>query len=201
MTFTPQSGKTISFDITSVLALIALCIEGHTEEMLCLVAAAALHEFGHLIAARLLKIKIASLHISILGAQLSPADPLIPYQREWILCACGPAFSFMGTLLCLPFCRDAYEPIGLFAVISAGLGFINILPIGQLDGGRMFRVLCMNLFPPITAFRILQTVSFFFLILLWLLSLYLLLRIGESISLFVFCLSLFIRFFLSGKSE
>ena len=188
-------------DRFSVLMLCSMCLQGHTAHTLSLLLAAALHECGHLLAARLLGIPLATLHISILGARLELKDPLLSYRREWLLCAAGPVFSLLCAAAAVLLSRLPCIPgqPEIFALISLSLGLINLLPIGWLDGGRMFRAVCLQYLPQRVADALLWTVSFAVFLLLWMTSLYMLLRTGSSLTLFVFSLSLFWRFFIPHR--
>ena len=190
----------IHFDRISLLMLLALVIENHLSQTLSLLIAALLHECGHLLAARIWHIPIVSLHISILGARLEVSDSLLSYWKEWALCASGPLFSFLFAGIAAWIASTCYfaDSLRLFAMTSLALGLVNLLPVGWLDGGRMFRAMILLLLPHRLASALIHTVSFVFLLLLWMTSVYLLLRVGNSLSLFIFSLSLFFRFFLSG---
>ena len=191
----------ISCDKYSILMLVTMCLQGHTAQTISLLGAAALHECGHLLATRIFGIPLASLHISVLGARLELRDPLLSYRREWLLCAAGPIFSFLcgGIATWLAEYGILSEELRLFAMISLALGTVNLLPIGWLDGGRMFRAMCQQILPQQVAEGVLKLVSFVFFLALWMTSLYLLLRAGNSLTLFVFSFSLFLRFFLSER--
>lgn len=191
--------KVFTFDIISLLFYISLILEGHTAEFLCLVLAVVLHESGHLIMAYFLRIRIQSVHFSVLGAKIDIEDAYLPYRKEFLLCATGPLFSLAGALIVRIFFYSSR--VTLFALLSFALGLINLMPAGELDGGRMFRILCLQILKPHKALLVFRFTSFFSILFLWLISLYLLLRSGDCISLFAFSLVLFMRFFLSEKSE
>lgn len=188
-------------DRFSLVILAAMCLRGHPSHTVSLLIAAALHEGGHLLAARLCRIPLASLRISILGARLELCDPLLPYRDEWLLCAAGPLSSLLAAAAAgaLARCGAGGEVLRDFAMISLTLGAVNLLPIGWLDGGRMFRVTCMQLLPPRVAEAVLWLVSFAFFLLLWMTSVYLLLRVGNTLTLFAFSFSLFVRFFMRDR--
>ena len=80
-----RNKTTVQLDYASLLIPIMLLIEGRFAYLFALLSAAAIHECGHLLAARLLHIPISSLRISILGARLQLSDPLLSYRREWLL--------------------------------------------------------------------------------------------------------------------
>ena len=75
-------------------ALAILCL-WRPEALLWPLVAVLIHEGGHLIAARCLGIPIAALHLSLPGARLVPANPLLSYRDEWLLCAAGPAANLL----------------------------------------------------------------------------------------------------------
>ena len=191
----------LRFDRISLLMLLALLIEEPLAYTAILLLAAFLHECGHFLTAYLLKIPIASLHISILGAQMELKDPLLSYRREWLLCFAGPLFSF-GTAAAGQLLLALFPDVPLlqhFVMTSCALGIVNLLPIGCLDGGRMFRAMCRFLLPHRAASILLESLSFIFLLLLWMISVYLMLRMGNSLKLFIFSFSLFFRFFVQNR--
>ena len=109
-------------------------------------AAAAVHELGHIIAAALLKIRFRSLSIDIFGAKLGLAAPLYSYRREWLLSAAGPATNLVTGGIAYYIYYLADEPENLryvlfFAIASLFLAVLNLLPIRNFDGGRM--LLCI----------------------------------------------------------
>ena len=187
----------VYIDSISLLMLLALLIEEPMVYTASLLIAAFVHECGHVLATHILHISIGALHISILGARMELRDPLLSYDKEWWLCAAGPIFSFLlSALTMLIYIAAPYaETLRLLSLTSYLLGMINLLPIGWLDGGRMFRAFCLMLFPHRIANALLQCFSLLFLMLLWMISVYLLIRVGNSLKLFFFSFSLFFRFF------
>jgi membrane-associated protease RseP (regulator of RpoE activity) len=80
------------------------------------------------------------------------------------------------------------------------LGILNLLPIRSFDGGRMLECTLYALTDARIASTVMHGVSFGFLLLLWLIAVYFLLRAGDGLSLFCFSLALFLRFFEDEKS-
>lgn len=166
-------------------------------------AAAVIHECGHLFAARSLKIGLHSLEVGPLGATIRTHDALISYGREWMLCAAGPAANLLSAASTYmlfgkteSFC--GYGTAFNFFAVSLFLACLNLLPIAGFDGGRMLgTTVCRRLGPRASAFAVdLGTVIS--LSVLWGISVYLLLRHGSSLSLFVFSASVFCRVFIDG---
>ncbi len=161
--------------------------------------AAVLHESGHMAAAILLRIPLRSLDIGMFGASLKVRGSLISYPKEFLLCAAGPAMNFLSAALVCIFSehRGYYTECGeWFASVSLMLGILNLMPAEGFDGGRMLSVTVSSAFGPRAAARVLSLTSFTSIVLLWMVSVWLLLRFGTSLSLFIFTVSLFYRLFI-----
>lgn len=83
----------------SLLILLSLIL---TRSYLSLVAlvAAALHECGHILAAKLCRIPLVQMKLGIFGATLQTDRALCSYGKEIILAAAGP----LTNLLCFALC-------------------------------------------------------------------------------------------------
>lgn len=160
---------------------------------------AFLHECGHLAVARIKHIKIKSLDIGIFGARINIDGGIYSYSDEIWLCLGGPLINLL--------CADAAaiiarlfgihsDAVALFILSSLSLGIINLLPISSFDGGRMLFGLIARKKPLSFAEKILKISSFISLFLLWIISVYLLLKTSASLSLFVFSLSVFATIFM-----
>ena len=98
--------------------------------------AAWLHEMGHMLAVCLMGGKITCLAFSFRGAKMH-ASALSP-GRQLICLLAGPAASF-ATLSLARF----YPQLSFCGAIQ---GAYNLLPLGNLDGGRALR--CIRLLRP-----------------------------------------------------
>lgn len=162
-------------------------------------AGAVLHESGHMLAAVLLGIPLRSLDIGTFGASLRVRGSLISYPKEFLLCAAGPAMNFISAAAAVIFSeyRGYYTECGeFFIAVSVMLGLLNLIPAEGFDGGRMLAVVTSALFGPRVSARFLTVTTFSSIVFLWMLSVYLLIRYGTSLSLFVFTVSLFYRLFV-----
>ena len=170
--------------------------------LLCLSAflAAAFHEVGHLLAARLLGIPIRSLRLDLLGARMDTVGRMMTYGEEWLLAASGPLFSLLLSLG-LFFLWEISPFAKLLSCASLLLGGLNLLPIRSFDGGRMLASSISYFFGERTSDYILRLTSFLFLFLLWAVSVYFLLLAGDGLSLFCFSMSLFSHFFAFSEGE
>ena len=161
------------------------------------ILAAACHEAGHIIAARLLGIGFYEMRLGIFGAQLRTGR-ICGYREELLLAAAGPLANFLSlpaAFFLLRFFPSATDYINLFILSSVALGIMNLLPVRSLDGGRIFICLFSSKSPG-TVEKVLSFLSFLSIFTLWCISLYLLLRFSTSLSLFIFSLSLFAKIFI-----
>ncbi len=160
-----------------------------------LMAAVFLHELGHMLAARVCGIRFRELRLGLLGASLSPEGALFSYKKEITLCLCGPLASILSAAAAVHLFGSKCE--SLFVMSSVSLGLLNLLPIKDFDGGRALRAFICLITSERLAEAVLKACSFAVLFSLWSFSLYLLLRVGASLSLYVFCLWVFGKIFIS----
>ena len=179
--------------------------------LLAMITCAAIHESGHLLCAKILKIKIREMVIDIGGAKIYPYSNSYPYSYELLLTFAGPfANLLLATALNL-ICRDSlyiqnltknafdgnlsfWEYAYAFSVLQA---LLNLIPINTLDGGRILKCTLCILFSQKVGDTILKTTTLIFSLILWIISVYFLLGSGGGISLFVFSICMFLKIFES----
>lgn len=172
-------------------AVIAL-LEGN--HIFPLVFAVLIHESGHILCAKLLKIKIRKMVLSPLGARIEIEDNL-PYFKELLLSLAGPAFGIVGCVAGLTLSR--IFPLFLqFAFISLALSLFNLLPLATLDGGRVIFCLCALIFSLEFAERCIKLLTFLTLFVIWLFSAYIMIKFAGGLSAFVFCSIFFVKCFV-----
>ena len=183
----------------SLLMLLSLILT-HSYLSLAAIVAAALQECGHIIAAKLCGIPLVDMKLGIFGATLTTDRALCSYGKEILLALAGPATNLLCLALCslLPIQCEAIE---LFCVASCGLAILNLLPIRELDGGRIVYCALASTFSPSLASRVVGALSFGIIFSLWTLSVYLILRLGASLSLFIFSCFLFCKIFIKNTYE
>ncbi len=186
-----------------ILMLAALFFT-HSYLSLAALLASALHELAHIAAAKLCKIEIKELRLDIFGAALRLERSVLSYSKEIFLAAAGPLSNILSACLLLYFISKLNTVPDFFELLIAAsffLGFLNLLPIADLDGGRIVYCISASMLSPNAAYSIRQALSFIVVCCMWMLSVYLLLRLGASLSLFVFSLSLFFKLFTPDTGE
>ena len=190
----------IKLSFSGAIMVLALFLT-HSYLSLAALLAAFLHELGHIITAKIYSIPLGELKLSIFGASLTPKAMLCSYKKEIILCFSGPLVNLISALIFSPFLKTDNAFFSLFISASLFLGILNLLPIYEFDGGRILFCILSTRYSLKIATNTIKITSFFLIFTLWSLSVYLLLRLSSSISLFIFSISLFSKIFLSQKEN
>jgi Zn-dependent protease len=108
-----------------------------------LVLALFVHEFGHLLAYRLMGQPWGRMvFLPFLGAVALPRLPFHSQGQSVFAALMGPGFSTLLALLCLIPAMLGDSPnayVALFGLIVVGLNIFNLLPAEPLDGGVALR--------------------------------------------------------------
>lgn len=187
----------IKLSFSGAIMILALFLT-HSYVSIAALLAAALHELGHIIAAKLCNIPLGELKLGIFGAALTSKVMLCSYKKEILLCLAGPLINILLSLILMPL-NNTNEFITFFINTSLFLGILNLLPIYEFDGGRILFCILSYKLTPQGSTTILRVISFILIFALWSLSIYLMLRLSSSVSLFIFSLSLFSKIFLSQR--
>ena len=179
-------------DLIAAAVLLGFFLTVRLQTATVLLLAVLLHEGGHLLAAKWLRIRVSEIRLGLLGARMEVRQ-ILSYRQEWLLAAAGPAAGFLGALFALPFWRFGFWQT--FCVVSFGLSLLNLLPVQTFDGGRMLACHLAQTWGQAIAGIILRRLSFCVLFLLWCFSVYLLLRAGSGLSWLGFSVSLLLGFF------
>lgn len=125
----------------ALLAAAALIFFGGLRSLAVVIAAAAVHEAGHLTALHALGAPVLEIKLGLTGAVISADMSRLGFGAEALAAAAGPA---SGLLLALASARLSPELAGTSAALSA----LNLLPCGALDGGRILRAALSAIFGP-----------------------------------------------------
>lgn len=205
-----RSGKEVFFTKTAVvmkikispslpLFLLSLAASKDMAFMMIPVLAAFIHECGHLIAAKSMRLPIKTMRLGVFGASIETDTLFCSYWKEAALAFCGPLANFLSSgFVYICFGAKSRHSV-LFIVASLFLALLNLLPAGSFDGGRIFSSLLHLLLPSRAADRAVEIMSFFIFFILWTVSVYFILKTGAYLSLFIFSCSLFVRLFLQSK--
>lgn len=131
----------------------AVCLLGWLDGSLCLyfLTGVLFHEAGHLLAARLLGVRVSGISLQASGAVIETEH--MDYRKELLTALAGPAASFLAALAGRYFS-------GGFSAVSFLLGGINLLPIYPMDGGRILRGCLLLLLPMEAALKAVRVITY-----------------------------------------
>lgn len=183
-----------------------------------IVLCAAMHEIGHIIAAKCMGVKLERLRLGLFGARLYPSG-VMSYREEFVTCACGPAVSAMMSLIIsigmffwhsgdvseiMLGADRAVEQLSqgvmtregvpyIFIFVSLIQALMNLIPAEGFDGGRMLSSLISHRGNERISHISESAVTIFTAVCLWVFSVYILIRTGSGIGIFVCAVSIFVR--------
>lgn len=128
----------VSISIYFLLMIVWVILTSRVNEFLCCLISLVLHELGHIFMIYLLKEKISIFYIIPFGFSCRLKNQsVIEEGKMFKILLAGPMTSFIVSGLAFFYLKD-------FAVINLIIGVFNFIPIGYLDGGRIFRILMQS---------------------------------------------------------
>ena len=179
--------------VSGVPELLLVCLAfmmGDGDRYASILAAALVHELGHVLAAVILGVKMRFCRTGMAGVTLSYDFSVVSHGREVLVCLAGPAAGVAVFFLGYRSGASSY-----FAGASLGLTMFNLLPISFLDGGGVLSALLSMFLPADTVWIVCRTVSVIFTLVLWGGAVFLLVSIGGDISLIAAAVYLLYRLF------
>lgn len=176
--------------IPELLLLSLGFIWGNGEQLCAILAAALIHELGHITAAVLLGVRLRFCRTGISGILLLYDFSIVSHAKEAAVCIAGPAAGLAVFFICY-----ATGQVSFFAGASAALSFFNLLPISFLDGGCTVRAVLSSFLSPNTVWRICRIMSFVFTLALWCAAVFVMLRAEGNLSVMTAAIYLLYRLF------
>ena len=198
----------IKLHVSGILVIFASILIDGGEVIAFFFLAALIHEFGHLLGARVMKKRVDRIEIGFSGARIVIEDRMLGYGEEFFIAFMGPFFNFLtvgavflafmhcgGNMTALlesgmRFLEDragnTAELVGFLAISALSQAILNLLPIKSLDGGRMLYSCISAFFGERAGERVTGISTLFFAVAAWLVALYLMIRVEAGLALFVF---------------
>lgn len=166
----------------AVAALTAVLLIDRENRMILCMAAALLHELGHLLMMLFCGVEVRGVSLRLFDVRIDADSP-----RSLRADVCVTLGGVMMNLLL----AAAFLPAGcFFGAANLALGCFNLLPVASLDGGRLLSILLSRRFSPRVCGRVLKVTSFLFLLPLMTAGIFTLLRSGYNYSLLIISLYL-----------
>lgn len=122
------------------------------------IAAAAIHEGGHLLMMVLCRVPPKAVEIQPFGVIIYEKEGC---SRRWVqeglISLGGPLANGAAVLIALPL--SPYLPVETFLLANGALGLFNLLPVESLDGGRSLGAFLSPVLPPRALSRLLTVLS------------------------------------------
>lgn len=191
----------LRFTLLTYAVSFILCWLGFDSSILLYTTAGIIHESGHILASKLLNMRVSSPKIKVFRAVI---DLYSEDTISVILTALsGPMANILSSITVLLIMR---EKARTFAVISLFAAVFNLLPIYPLDGSTILNEMLSAFLPNIKNNKnearsiLCDTISYVFLFSLTLVSVYRMLKYGDSLLIFLMLLRCFYAVF-SQKSR
>ena len=176
-------GKTaVTVGYEAAAALTAVLILDRENRVICCIAAAILHESGHLLMMRLSGVRVRAVTLRIFDVLIEAERPPGMRADVWITLG-GVLMNLLCAALFLPVCLR-------LAAANLALGAFNLLPVISLDGGHLYYLLLSRRFLPKTCAVVVRLTTFALLVPLFTAGLLMLFRSGYNYSLLAISLYL-----------
>jgi len=171
-------GMVSSFLKNAVLPFLGIVLLlGGGEQWLPFLAAAGVHELGHLAAAGCFGVRLRHFGTGSGGLFLDFCTETISYGREIFILLSGSFIGFISVWVC--------RRMGIwsaYCTCAMGLNLINLLPVAGLDGGRICFCLLHHWMEGDRADRVYRAVAVVGSILFWLIGVWIVLRVGPNVT-------------------
>lgn len=160
-------------------------IAGRVDVYLCCILCAAIHEGGHILAAKICNADISSVGFSGYGMNISlQNEQYTSYLQDIFIALSGPFFNLLAAICAMPFIYRS-NFMECFAGINLILFLLNLLLVSVLDGGRAFYAFLCFFTDPYRAKKAIAATSVCFTILLIGAGIVILVKTRYNISLLV----------------
>jgi stage IV sporulation protein FB len=181
-------GCRVSVSLYFAVFVACLLVLDHTGLAIFALLCAAFHEMGHIATISALKVPVSEMNFRLFGANIKLKKFVtLSYKQEILVALSGCIANIVLCLVCfiavkLNFFVFYANMIFLFSLIIAGF---NIIPISPLDGGRALTAYLTSHMQYQSAEKIMNILSFVFIIPLGAVGLILLIKTGYNFSLIV----------------
>ncbi len=191
-------GRVLSAVIAVLALSLAVYILRGTSYALLFLMSAFIHEAGHMVAAKLFNVRRVRLD-DVFSLSVRYDFSGSTFFAEAAVSAAGALFNVIACILCFALGKAATLNGVFFVFSNSALAMFNLMPISPLDGFGIITSLMSEIFPPNTVSLIAKTVSVTFSLAFFLLTVYIQLKVGASLSLAV--LSVLLCLNIIGKEK
>jgi Peptidase family M50. len=182
----------LSSEVAALFAML-LIIEDSRYPLL-LFCAAAIHECGHITAARICGVGFRMRGAGFGGISIEFDCMNLSYQKEIFIALGGAILNLIAATICTILNKVHFHSplVSFFVICNVTLALINLTPVKFFDGCTILKCILLILFDEPTATKIHSVVTILTSILLWLTAVYVQLVLGGNLSLLL--ISIYIMF-------
>lgn len=179
--------------VFTFLLFIFVCIfTDRTHFPLSVIFAVTIHEAGHLLAAKILKVPLLRVCFTPFGIRIRFQLETVNAIKTFIVYLSGSIVSIVVGWFVLNYSSPYNKATFSFALVSLTLGLLNLMPVTRLDGGCVVESLLSIKLYPDTAYKITKAISDVFVFLFWFVSLYI--GLTEDMNVSMLTLAVFLIF-------
>lgn len=180
-------GMNISFSFWFFAVLTAFFTFGRAALAMYFILPIAIHEAGHFIAMLLCGIKPESVSFTAFSIDIRrSAAATASYAKDVTVNLAGATANLL-IAVCLYFFAFQSMRVILFVSVNIAVAIFNVMPVGNLDGGQILRLILERFGNPGTALKISRFISLLLLIPLFAVSIFLVFRGFVNLSLLIAC--------------
>ena len=177
----------LSFSFWAVVTLMLMLDRSNTA--IITLISAVLHETGHLIMMYAFSAPPEKLTLGFFGMRIDKRESSLSFLKETIVALAGPIVNLIIALVSFVFYKFyCNEQMLKISTINLMLGLFNLIPIEPLDGARAIKNTLSMFLDEQCIDKILNSILWFFLILLYWLSIKVINLSGYNFTLLIFCI-------------
>ena len=178
-----SKGSILKLCVLALLASLVLSVVKGAGYLVLTALAVAVHELGHLAAAKAAHVPFVKGRGSLVGLSFKFDFSAVPYLKEFAVCAAGAGANFAACAISFLIFRERGTYFAFFIFSNLSLALFNLLPISPLDGEGMIRSLLSLVVSADTAERASRLVSALFSLAFFVFCVYVQMKIGVNFSL------------------
>lgn len=156
------------------------------------------HELGHLLAMAVCRAGISAVRFTAFGIEIQKSKSVrISFPCEIVISCAGIAANLIFAAGLYFFAFRSMR-VMLLTAANIAVALFNLLPVGNLDGGEISRMLCERYLRPRLAYTLSRAFSFVALTPLFAASVFLLMRPERNFTLLLACACLLLDIIIKG---
>ena len=178
-----SKGSILKVCVLAFLVSLVLSVVKGAGYLVLTALAVAVHELGHLAAAKAAHVPFVRGRGSLVGLSFKFDFSAASYFKEFSVCAAGALANLAACALSFLIFRERGTYFAFFIFSNLSLALFNLLPISPLDGEGMIRSLLCLVVSADTAERIVSFVSAAFSLAFFVFCVYVQMKVGVNFSL------------------